>query len=84
MSAIPAQQQIIPEVITYPNVSLDVQTDPTGNLILFADVIGPAGIVRRMMFPMGAAYAETLGKKLTAPRVQVATPGMVNGNGKPH
>lgn len=73
------QQQLIPEVITYPNVQIDVQTDPSGAVILIVDVLSPVGVMKRHAYPMNAAYAEALGKKLSAPRVVVAAPGAING-----
>lgn len=86
MSVEPLQTQQVPifEITTYPNVSIDVQPDPSGNVLLIVDVPTPIGVSKRMVFPMGVPYAEGLGKKLTAPRIQVATPGMVNGNGQVH
>lgn len=76
------QQQLIPELVQHPNVSIDVQSDPNGNVRLVCDVIGPVGVIKRLVFPMSAAYAEDLGRKLTAPRVIVAGPGAINGNGR--
>ena len=75
----PMQALPIFEIRTFPNVAIDVARDPSGNLALTVDVLGKG---ERLVFPMGAEYAEKLGQKLTAPRVVVAPAGAVNGNGR--
>jgi hypothetical protein len=53
----------------YPDVVIDVQPGPApGSLNLV--IVAPGEV---LLFPMGVAYAATLGKKLTAPRI-VAVP----------
>lgn len=77
MPAIP--QPSPPKQITYPNVVIDVQPLPDGNLMLA--IIEPAGAPTTVhMFPMSAEYAAELGRKLTAPHI---IPAAANGHGPP-
>lgn len=56
--------------VTYPDVAIDVQPGPApGSLILV--IVAPG---ETLLFPMNTAYAQALGKKLTAPRVIPASP----------
>jgi hypothetical protein len=65
---------VAPKQITYPNVAIDVQPLPDGNLMLVIQAPGET-----LIFPMGGEYAAALGHKLTAPHIVPAT----NGHGPP-
>jgi len=63
-----------PKQITYPNVVIDCQPLPEGNVMLV--VSAPAGAPTEVLiFPMSGEYAQELGRKLIAPHIIPATNG---------
>lgn len=58
-----------PKQITYPNVVINVQPVEGGVVLIIA---APG---ETLLFPMGAEYAQDLGRKLSAPHVIPATNG---------
>jgi hypothetical protein len=77
MSAIPPPPTPVaePKQITFPNVVIDAQPLPDGEVVIL--MIAAPG--ETMLFPMSVEYAQNLGRKLTAPHVIPAT----NGQGPP-
>jgi hypothetical protein len=67
------------KITTYPNVHIDVQPSPDGKLtnlvvsVVHSHPLGPQNVIdEQIVIPMPIEYAETLGKKLSAPHIVVA------------
>jgi hypothetical protein len=76
----PQPQHVAPKQITYNGAVIDVHPQPGG--VILAIAVPACGEVH--IFPMSAEVAKFIGDKLSAPHIQVAPAGAVNGNGKPH